>query len=83
MHTSHIPNPRSSKHPNELAGRAAIVADWYDICQSTVLLLYDLVKHVHEAIGSGAATEDDYFSFCGRTSDVKHLDVALMDVEKQ
>ncbi len=61
-HTSHIPNTRPSKHSNELARRAAIIADGYNISQSTMVLLNDLVEDIHQTIGSRAAGEDDHFA---------------------
>lgn len=51
FHTSDIANAWPPKHTNELARRTAVVTDWYNVSQSTVVLLYDLVEDIHQAVG--------------------------------
>lgn len=51
FHTSDIANAWPAKHTNELARRTAVVTDWYNVSQSTVVLLYDLVEDIHQAVG--------------------------------
>ena len=51
FHTSDVANAWPPKHTNELARRTAIVTDWYNISQGTVVLLYDLVEDIHQAVG--------------------------------
>lgn len=62
-HTSYISDPWPTKHSNELTGRASIVTDGDDIGQGTVVVLYDLIEDVHQAIGSGTTAEDHDLSF--------------------
>ena len=65
FHTSDIPNAWPSEDANELAGRAAVVTDWDNISHSTIVLLYDFVDDIHQAIRCRAPTEDDDFSWTG------------------
>ena len=63
--TSDVPNAWPSKHPNEFAGRATIVTDWYHVSQGAIVLLYDSVEDVHQAVGSRTTAEDDDFPWIG------------------
>lgn len=65
FHTSDIPNAWASKNANELAGRTAIITDWDNISHSTIVLFYDFVEDIHQAIRCRAPTEDDDFSWIG------------------
>ena len=61
-HTSHIANARAPEHADEFAGRTAIVADWYNISQGTIVVLYDLIEDIHQAVGGRATAEHHDFS---------------------
>ena len=62
FHTSYVANAWPSEDTNELTGRATIVTDWYNISQRTIILLYDLVEDIDQAVGRRTTAEYDDFS---------------------
>ena len=65
LHTSDIPNAWPPKYTNKLAGRTAVVTDWYNVSQGTIVPLYDFVEDIHQAIRRRATTENNDLSWVG------------------
>lgn len=78
LHTSNVSNAWPSKDTYKLTRGTAIIADRYNVCQSTIVLLRNFMKHIYERVGSGTTTENDDSSSLKR----RHGQCKLVDCMK-